>query len=338
MAQSKASYTAYPEPVHNGISETSAALETGSFTVPQRSFLTWLLAAATLVFTTALAIMLRPILDGQVSSGLIFVLGIMVVGVIAGLIPALLSAIMAAIAFNLLISDPPFIFRVSNGDDLAPAFIFAACASISGALSGKLRDRTIALGHSNLQLEGLFETSRLLQSAADLDTISEILEERTARLFGLKINLFVVEKTGLVSARETALSESTIRIASLCLRDSECVREDDLIACRLDGIESIAGAIVVQLPDRANPDSGFVPALAGLVALAVERAQLSSFVAQTAAEARTTQMKSALLASVSHDLRTPLTAISAAASGLVEYRELIDEETSNQLLTTIVSE
>ncbi len=306
--------------------------------VPARPTSGWLLMLAILYLTGASIIMLRPTVEEELSTGLIFALSIVIIGVLAGLIPAVLAALIAAITFNMLITEPLFFFRVTGADDLAPPVVFTACAIISGALSNRLRKQTQELRQTNLQVEGLFETSRLLQSAPDFHAISVILEHRTAELFGGKIDLFVLKEQELVSATKTGMTGKPLRLAADCLSGGDCVCLDNAIACRLNGTQRAVGAVVVTFPDNAEPDLAFVPALAGLVALAVERTQLTSYLADTAAEARMTKMKTALLSSVSHDLRTPLTAISAAASGLMEYREVIDEETSDRLLSTILFE
>src|SRR5581483_7043584 len=75
-----------------------------------------------------------------------------------------------------------------------------------------------------------------------------------------------------------------------------------------------------------------------VIALALERAQLASRIAEVQALARTEELKTALLSSVSHDLRTPLTAISASASSLLAFGRKFDAETSRQLLGGIVEE
>jgi two-component system, OmpR family, sensor histidine kinase KdpD len=78
--------------------------------------------------------------------------------------------------------------------------------------------------------------------------------------------------------------------------------------------------------------------LARMVGLALERAQLASQVAEVQALARTEELKTALLSSVSHDLRTPLTAIRTSASSLLTFKNQFDPETSQQLLSGIVDE
>jgi two-component system sensor histidine kinase KdpD len=89
-------------------------------------------------------------------------------------------------------------------------------------------------------------------------------------------------------------------------------------------------------PEEFEP--AFMAALANLIALAVERATFSEVIAENRAAVRTEELKTALLSSVSHDFRTPLTAISASASSLIDYRDQLDNETSVRLLRGIVEE
>lgn len=305
---------------------------------PLRSTARWLLTITAPLLTGALAIMLRPVLHGEITAALIFLLGIVIIGAVAGVIPALVSAMLAALAFNVFISEPRYFLQMAEAGDLVPVAVFLACAIISGTLSGKLHSRTRQLSHINQQLNRLVETNRLLQPAADLDAISEILERQTASRFGIVIDLFVLTNAGLAPVKSSPETERTLSIASRCLDSAGCLSEKSAVACRLDGLQRIVGSLVVTFSEHHEPDIDFVQAFAGVVALAVERTQLSSFMTQTVAEARSNQMKTAILSSVSHDLRTPLTVISAAASGLMEYRDMIDQETSDRLLSTILME
>jgi two-component system sensor histidine kinase KdpD len=75
-----------------------------------------------------------------------------------------------------------------------------------------------------------------------------------------------------------------------------------------------------------------------MAALALERIDLSLRLSEAHAHARTEELKSALLASVSHDLRSPLTAISASAASLLTFGPQFDRETSHELLDGIVKE
>lgn len=91
-------------------------------------------------------------------------------------------------------------------------------------------------------------------------------------------------------------------------------------------------------PDPDTLDPHFLAALGNLVMIAIERATLSEAISESRATARTEELKTALLSSVSHDFRTPLTAISASASSLIDYRTQLDQHTSERLLRSIVDE
>lgn len=79
-------------------------------------------------------------------------------------------------------------------------------------------------------------------------------------------------------------------------------------------------------------------ALEALRAIAIERAELAERVAEAAAAARSEELKTALLSSVSHDLRTPLAVIIASASSLSAYGDTLSVEARRDLLSTIVTE
>lgn len=291
-----------------------------------------------LLGTAVVAILLQPILEGEVSSGLIFVLGIMIVGVTSGLIPSLICALVASAVFNFFLADPVLTFRMNTGDDLAPPVIFTLCAFVSGLLSGRLRDKTLQLGKTNLQLESLLDTSRMLQAAPDIQAIQEVLKETVPGRLGFSLWLFTIAN-GRAQAVERLADRRELReLADRTLSGEAVIRDEIGMAYRLDGSRSCVGALLIQGPGDAQVDPAFLDALASLVGLAVERAQFASAIADAEATLRAEGFKSTLLSSVSHDLRTPLTTISASASSLIDYGTRLDDATSQKLLKGIVEE
>ncbi|MCB2080861.1 MAG: DUF4118 domain-containing protein [Novosphingobium sp.] len=298
----------------------------------------WPQTLAILIATSILAILLQPLLQGEVSSGLIFVLGITLVGASSGLVPALLCALAAAIVFNFFLADPVLTFRISKGDDLAPPVIFTLCALISGVLSGRLRDRTSQLGKTNLQLESLLNTSGKIQAAADVSAIQDALRETV--LGKLNFRVFVFENIG---GRSRAVDPDAdqprlLQIADRLIAGREVVKQDDVVGHRLEGSRACVGALIAEVSGKSKVDAAFLKALASLVGLALERAQFAEVLAEAEANLRAEGLKSALLSSVSHDLRTPLTTISASASSLINYGTRLDDETSQRMLHGIVEE
>lgn len=301
-------------------------------------FRTWPQTVLILMATSILAVMLQPLLQGEVSSGLIFVLGITLVGATSGLMPALICALIASAIFNFFLADPVLTFRISKGDDLAPPFIFTLCALISGVLSGRLRDRTSQLGKSNLQLESLLNTSKQLQSASDVQAIQRVLKETVLGKLNFKVMLFENVDGHTRAVNPSAGNASYLKVARELVDGRSAYREGGVAAYRLDGSRSCVGALVAEAVGMTKIDLAFLQALASLVGLAMERAQFASVLAEAEANLKAEGLKSALLSSVSHDLRTPLTTISASASSLIDYGNRLDDETSQLLLHGIVEE
>lgn len=299
----------------------------------------WRMPALILVVTSILAIALKPLLDGEVSSGLIFVLGITLIGANSGLTPAVVCAVLASAIFNFFLADPVLTFRMSTGDDLAPPLIFTACAIISGLLAGRLRDKTFQLGENNLQLESLLETSRYLQRAANEAEVVNALKSTVPAMLGINLGLYRFDRDTPIpvgdSPNDTVWTHVAWRTREA---GTESLRHEELTGYILPGSTGIVGILISDESVRSSLDHSFMLALAQVIGLALERAQFASVIAETEASARTEELKSALLSSVSHDLRTPLTAISASASSLITFGSRLDDETSRDLLQGIVDE
>jgi two-component system, OmpR family, sensor histidine kinase KdpD len=305
-----------------------------------RSVGTWRMPMLILAATSILAFILEPLLDGEVSSGLIFVIGITLVGAKSGLTPAIVCAMLASAIFNFFLADPVLTFRMVTGDDLAPPFVFTACAIVSGLLAGTLRDKTYQLGAANLQLEGLLETSRNLQRAASETDIVLALKATVPAMLGINLGLYRFGADAPIPIGDSPDDAIWVQMARRALRsEADTLRCENMTGYILHGSAGRVGVLVVgDGQPRPELDDSFMLALAQVIGLALERAQFAAVIAETEANARTEELKSALLSSVSHDLRTPLTAISASASSLIEFGSRLDGATSRHLLQEIVDE
>ena len=120
--------------------------------------------------------------------------------------------------------------------------------------------------------------------------------------------------------------------------EPEWLEDEFLVGCRLLAGEHCVGAMVVDRATARARGIGFMLAQGRMAALALERIDLSLQLSEAHAHTRAEELKSALLASVSHDLRSPLTAISASAASLLTFGPQFDRETSRELLDGIVKE
>jgi two-component system sensor histidine kinase KdpD len=299
--------------------------------------LTGLLATALIVLVSSLAAFATTPALGEAASALIFMLGITLAGAFFGLTAGLLAAVSAFLLYNFYLTEPVLALRLATGRDVAPLVVFNLCAIVTGVLAGRLKDRAQAANRSNRNLSTLLGASQALQRAVRPQDVAVSLEAAAEQL-GLRIGLLALRGEALVPLNAAADDGAWLAIAEQALHAADGhAGAGTIVAHRLEGSEGPVGVMVVEgAPERF--DAASMAALANLIALALERAMLSERIAESRAAARTEELKTALLSSVSHDFRTPLTAISASASSLIDYRDQLDEPTSLRFLRGIVDE
>lgn len=293
-----------------------------------------LVTAATLALSSLAAFAAHDF--GEVASALVFVLGITIAGALSGLASALLAALAAFLIYNFYLTEPALTFRLATGGDIAPLIVFNLCALVSGVLAGQLKDHAQAARSSNLQLNSLLALSQALQVAQRQSDMIATIERAAHEILGARVALYRIEGDTPRSLSPRPV-EPEWQVFAECVARQGMLVERGLMGLCLDPRD--ASLVLVLEPLRpAGIKPAFLEALGNLIALALERAALAERIAEASAAARAEELKSALLASVSHDFRTPLTAISASASSLVAYSEKFDPATATRLLRGIVEE
>lgn len=297
-----------------------------------------LLVAAIVLPSWFIAIFGQPGL-GRAPAALFFVLGIVICGASGGLGAALAAATTAFLLYNFYLVEPVQSLQITTGRDVIPLFLFSLCALVAGVLAARLKERAKAADHSNRQLSSLLEISQSLQSALRVSDIAPALDDHLAGAVGTTTTLFLIRDGTFAAAERAPDSNARLRLVREAQDLSESPREAGAYTVyRLDSSAGFEGAILFEHDPSRRLDNAFMSALANLITLAVERAALWENSAERRAQDRTEELKTALLSSVSHDFRTPLTAISASASSLIEFREQLDSNATARLLRGIVSE
>jgi two-component system, OmpR family, sensor histidine kinase KdpD len=295
------------------------------------------LARAMLVLGIAsgLAVSVDGILaEGYIS--LIFLMAIMLNGAMHGLGVAVVSAVVGSVSFDLLITEPKWVITYSRPNDLAAPLVFILCALGSGMLSGRLKDEARRVHQRNLQLEALLEASRGMQRARNPAEVATALTASVIAQTGIMATLHDASGRGLDGG--APFPELAPLAQEALVSGVEWIAREGRSAFPLHGGGDMLGVLIAQRPDGTPLELGFMLALARMTSLALERTDLASRLAEAHAIARAEELKSALLSSVSHDLRSPLTAINTAAASLLSYGDQFDHETSQELLTGIVEE
>lgn len=265
-----------------------------------------------------------------ITAALVAVFGVMGVGALLGARAGVFAGFAASLTFNLVFTDPAWTFTYSTADDLVPMIALTLSAVGSGVVAGRLRDRAVAAETATARVAELLRFSEDLQSAV---TVTEVEATARACLAGGEpiVSLFIerggslVSPSGSLSGREAAEDCWFSRLPSLT--SGTCT------AHILKSAEERLGVLVIE--QEAERSSDDVRVFLPLITLAIQRCELAEQLNQADLLRRSEQFKTALLSSVSHDLRTPLAAISASAGSLIELGPKLDAQTTRDLLTTI---
>jgi two-component system sensor histidine kinase KdpD len=287
------------------------------------------------------------------SISLVFLTAILVSAVAYGLWPSLFACLLSVLAYNFFFLPPLYTFTIADPENVVALFFFALVAVIAGNLASRVRGQAIAARQRAKTTEELYQFARKLAGAITLDDLLWAVAYQIASMLKVRVVLLLPE-VDTIAVRagyppEDILDEADLAAAKWSWQHNRPAgRGADTLpgAKRLFlPIRAGGGAVAVVGLDADRPGPLFSPdqrrlldALTDLAALAVERVGLAQDVGRARLEAETERLRSALLTSISHDLRTPLASILGAATGLKNYRKQLDEAARDELIGTIQEE
>lgn len=276
---------------------------------------------------------------GDVESALVLVTGILLAGATCGLLASLLAGLLGSIGYNLLITRHGLSWEVDSFRDVAPLLVFLLCALIAGLLSGRLRDQAHIARAGNDQLVNLFAISRALQGALRPADLAKALEDSFPATRQAFKCLHILGRGAIPICTSSAADLQLWNdLSQAAYQKGRTIEEEGLTAYCLYNGAQVIGVVILDEGALTETDRLFLPALINLCALALARAILSEQLAGVEAVEQAERLKSSLLSSVSHDFRTPLTAIRTSASSLLRYGDRFDAETRSNLLETVLAE
>jgi two-component system, OmpR family, sensor histidine kinase KdpD len=249
-------------------------------------------AAAGVALTTLLVFALDDVAP-VLSLGVVYLLAVLVVATVWGAWLGIATAIASALAFNFFHIPPTGRFTIATGENWVALAVFFAAAVGASWLAQVARTRELEATERRQEADLSAEMARLLLRGGRLEEALPAVGQRLAHALGLSsaaIELRAVdaqERTVVFPLREGSRQIGTLVLSAV---------EDEAVLKR------------VQLR--------IAPSLEALLAAALDRDALQAEVVETAALRRSDVIKTALLRAVSHDLRSPLTAILTAAEAL----------------------
>jgi two-component system sensor histidine kinase KdpD len=237
------------------------------------------------------------------SLGVVYLIGVVVVSTYWGIRLGFATAVVSALAFNYFHLPPVGSLTLANDRNWVALGSFVVVGAASGLVADLARARAEEADRRRREADLATEMARTLLVGADLDDGLALTAQRLAAALGA--SSAAIERGPLAGGDE--------RHSAFALREGDEVIGSLVLPARL------------AADDRERIVERIVPALQSVLAAALQRAELQAEVVETAALRRNDEMKTALLRSMSHDLRTPLTAIMTAAAALDPQRPDAEE-------------
>ena len=245
------------------------------------------------------------------SLGVLYVFAVLAVAVRWGIVLAVVVSIASMLVFNWFFLPPTRTFQLQDGANWAVLAVYVVTAVVVSALATSARrDRDDAEQRRR-------EADVLAEAAGDLLRGAQLGAE--------------LEKLADLATGALGVGAARIELGDVRADEGETALPVDV------GLRRVATLFVDAAPDPVVAKR-FLPALAALLAVAVDRSDLEAEALEAEALRRSDIVKTALLRAVSHDLRSPLTAIVAAADALSIDEIRLDAEDRSALISAIREE
>ncbi|MDH0141384.1 sensor histidine kinase [Aquipseudomonas alcaligenes] len=312
-----------------------------------RAALPWrdyLLAPLAAVLASGLALGLSRLLELP-NISLIFLAAVLVVAVRSSLGPALLCAGLSFLAYNLLFIEPLLSLKIARQEDVLTLVFFLLMAALTGNLATRQRRQLQSLRRTQAETTALLELSRKLTAATDRQAVLSAAMQQFALWSDVEVSLLSRSRDGiwkveagvqrLLNEQERAAADWSWQHGQPAGLGSGTLPNGRWWWWPLAGEEGPLALLGIAPKDERplSPERRrLIAALGQPLAQALERAQLAEDLEAARLHGQTEELRSALLASVSHDLRTPLTAMRGSIDSLLALGEQIPLSDRRELL------
>ena len=298
----------------------------------------WLWAVAGCILVTLLAIALRNWLAPE-NLVMLYLMEVVLVAVRLGRGPAVAASFLAVLAFDLFVVPPYFSLSVNDSQYLLTFAIMLAVALIISGLTSNLRKQASLAHYRERRATALFELSGALSAALTSTQVVETGSSHLQAMFHAPALLLLADRDGrLRSADGAQPSEHTLATAQQLLDGAGTAQATDAIYLPLRAPMRVRGVLVLQSALAMQPEMlQLLQTCAAQIALAVERVHYVDVAQATQVEMASERLRNSLLSAMSHDVRTPLTAI-VGMSGTLAGSHGLTPEARQELAAAIEEE
>jgi len=294
-------------------------------------FRPWQRVGLTILACCGTTLLATPLLDHLDLANIVmlFLLTVLLIAVSLGRNAAVLAAVLSVLLFDIFFVPPRFSLAVSNLQYLVTFAVMLVTGLITGQLAAGLKQKAREAQVREQRTHALYEVARQLAGALTLEQVID-----TARQFvGIQMNAESVlllpddSSPSADGSSERPACRTDAHLVKVALNSGQLVRIDEppgsgeaSLYLPLQASMRVRGVLAVAFPDAtpelAPENQALIETLASLVAIAVERLHYVEVAHASQLDMVSERLRSSILSALSHDLRTPLTALVGLADSL----------------------
>ena len=314
--------------------------------------LPYIVALLAVLVALGTAKVIQPVF-GIENADLVFLTAIVGVAVREGLWPSLLASVASSLCYNFFFLPPIHTLTIADPTNIAAFVLFTVVAIIVSNLAARGRVQAVTAHERLRNVESLYAFSRKLAGAGALDDVLWATSYQIALMLKVRVVLLLPDD-GSIEVKAGYPPEDRIDEADLAA--AKWAWEKDRVAGR--DSDALPGAKWLFVPMRTGRGAigilgiardapgpllraeqrRLLDALSDQGALAIERVHLVEDIDRVKRTAEKDNLRSALLTSISHDLKTPLAGVLGAAGALRDMSGALDDAAKADLIATIIDE
>jgi len=299
---------------------------------------------------TAISFAMYPYFE-LANLAMVYLLGVVVAGLRFGRGPSALTAVANVIVFDFCFVPPRFSLAVSDAQYLVTFAVMLTVALVIANLTASVRQQTRVAGARERRTALLYAMSRELAATRGISNMARVAVRHVAEVFQCRAVVLLPDASGKLRRPSDPPLEQSFRGADLAV--AQWVTDHGQRAGLGSDTLPAAPGLYMPLGDEhrdlgvlavlpGNPRRVLLPeqrhlleTFASQIGLALERARLAEAAEAARVAAESESVRNTLLASISHDLRTPLAVIAGAGSTLAEHGAALDDTTRATLARSI---
>jgi two-component system sensor histidine kinase KdpD len=259
---------------------------------------------------------------------MLFLMTVLIIAVKLGRNEAILASILSVLLFDIFFVPPRFSLAVSDFQYLITFAVMLATALITTHLAAGLKQRAQEALLREQQTEALYQIARQLAGALTVEQALNISREFVKSQFNAESSVLLPDAAHhLIDASPGNSPRVEMHLAQMALESAQVIRNNDMtglgyasLYLPLRASMRIRGVLAVRFEESdrevAKESASLFETLASLIAVALERLHYVEVAQTTEVSMLTERLRSSILSALSHDLRTPLTAMVGLADSL----------------------